>query len=101
MESRKKDIEVGTLVLLKEDNLPMLCWRRARVISCTKGDDDRVRVVELHLVTPFPPELQTGKEIEQNIKNTDIEKKKAVAVSKTKRIRNMQGLTSVECPRKE
>lgn len=40
----------GTLVLLKEDNLPLLQWALGRVISVFPGDDNIVRVVNVQTV---------------------------------------------------
>lgn len=42
-----KDIAVGTLVVLKEDDLAPLCWPLGRIVSATPGPDGLVRVVEV------------------------------------------------------
>ncbi|XP_038117267.1 uncharacterized protein LOC119769328 [Culex quinquefasciatus] len=42
---QRDNINVGTLVLLKEDNLPPLKWRYGRVIRVCRGDDNNIRVV--------------------------------------------------------
>lgn len=41
------DLKVNDLVLIKEENLPPLKWRRGRVIDTFKGADNRVRTVFL------------------------------------------------------
>ena len=38
-------MEVGDLVLIKEDNLPPLKWSKGRVLSVSPGADGFVRVV--------------------------------------------------------
>ena len=44
--TRKRDnLHVGTMVLVKEDNLPPQKWRLGRVTEVFKGDDGNVRVV--------------------------------------------------------
>lgn len=45
-----KNIEVGDLVLLKEDGLPPFHWKLARITAVFPGKDDITRVV--HLKTP-------------------------------------------------
>ncbi|XP_053698875.1 uncharacterized protein LOC128745829 [Sabethes cyaneus] len=42
---RRNNVSIGTMVLVKEDNLPPLKWRVGRVVNCFKGDDDHIRVV--------------------------------------------------------
>ncbi|XP_030753188.1 uncharacterized protein LOC115880190 [Sitophilus oryzae] len=42
-----KNIDVGTLVLLKEDDTPPLHWPLARVIEVFPGGDGKIRVVTL------------------------------------------------------
>lgn len=44
------NLKVGTLVLLKEDNLPPLQWAIGRIISVHPGEDDVVRVVNVRTV---------------------------------------------------
>lgn len=44
------NINVGQLVILRKDNVPILEWPMARVVSTYPGPDGRVRVVEV--VTP-------------------------------------------------
>lgn len=39
------NIEVGEIVLMKEDNTPLMVWRKARVIETFPGKDEYVRVV--------------------------------------------------------
>lgn len=44
--TRKRDnIAIGTLVLLKEDNLPPLKWKLGRVVDIHAGSDRNIRVV--------------------------------------------------------
>lgn len=43
----KRNLEVNTMVLLREDNMPPLKWRLGRVIKVMPGSDGRVRVVEV------------------------------------------------------
>lgn len=45
--SSEKNIQVGDLVLLKEDNVPSLKWVLGRVAELHPGDDDVVRVVSV------------------------------------------------------
>lgn len=42
-----KNIAVGTLVLIKDDDLPSMKWPLARVVEIFMGADGRVRVVNL------------------------------------------------------
>lgn len=41
------DIDVGTLVVLKEDNLHPLSWPLGRVVSVYPGPDGLIRVVDV------------------------------------------------------
>lgn len=43
-KSKGPEIEVGALVLLKEDNLPPLRWQLRRVIEVSTGKDGVIRV---------------------------------------------------------
>lgn len=43
----QKDLNIGDLVLLKEDNVPPLKWPRARIIDTLPGKDQKIRVVKL------------------------------------------------------
>ncbi|XP_073946806.1 uncharacterized protein [Choristoneura fumiferana] len=45
------NLKIGDLVLVKEDNLPPLQWRKARVSKLRPGADGVVRVVELRTST--------------------------------------------------
>lgn len=45
--SRRDNIKVGTMILLKEDNLPPLKWAIGRVVQIFQGKDGNVRVVEV------------------------------------------------------
>lgn len=45
------NVEVGTLVIIKEENLPPLQWTMARVISTFKDQNGKVRVVQLKTPT--------------------------------------------------
>ncbi|XP_036347054.1 uncharacterized protein LOC118756397 [Rhagoletis pomonella] len=45
--SRKPNIEIGTMVLVKDENLPPLKWPVARVIETIKGSDEVARVAVL------------------------------------------------------
>lgn len=44
-------LEVGTVVLIREDNIPPLKWRLGRVIKITAGSDGVVRVAEVRTST--------------------------------------------------
>lgn len=44
------NIEPGTLVLLKEDNLPSLKWPIARVTKAIPGKDGKVRVLKVKTI---------------------------------------------------
>ena len=46
-KSPSPDVQVGTMVLMKENNVPPLRWRLARVTEIHPGLDGRVRVVTL------------------------------------------------------
>nr|CAH7757847.1 unnamed protein product [Callosobruchus chinensis] len=41
------NLKVGTLVVIKDNNLPPLCWLMARVIDVHPGEDGIVRIVSL------------------------------------------------------
>ena len=44
-------IQVGSIVVLREDNLPPLCWPLARIIGLHPGSDGVVRVVTVKTAT--------------------------------------------------
>jgi len=44
-------LEVGTVVLMREDNIPPLRWRLGRVTKVTAGNDGEVRVAEVRTTT--------------------------------------------------
>ncbi|XP_062537816.1 uncharacterized protein LOC134206141 [Armigeres subalbatus] len=44
---RRNNIKVGTLVLVKEENLPPLKWRIGRITKIFMGDDNCIRVVDV------------------------------------------------------
>jgi hypothetical protein len=41
----KQPIELGSMVIVKEDNLPPLLWKLGRIIEIHKGSDDKIRTV--------------------------------------------------------
>lgn len=43
----RNNIGVGTMVLLKEDNLPPLKWRYGRITQVIRGQDGNIRVVDV------------------------------------------------------
>ena len=43
--------QLGMLVLIKEDNLPPLCWKMGRIVDCHPGSDGVVRVVTVQCAT--------------------------------------------------
>lgn len=43
----RNNIDVGTMVLLKEDNLPPLRWRYGRIARIIRGPDGNIRVVDV------------------------------------------------------
>ncbi|XP_041451111.1 uncharacterized protein LOC121404808 [Drosophila obscura] len=45
-----RDLEVGDLVVIKEDNIPSHEWRLGRVQKTYPGPDDKVRVIDLTTV---------------------------------------------------
>lgn len=49
--TQSPDVEIGQLVLLKEDNLPPSQWKMARVTEIHRGPDDKVRVVTIKTPT--------------------------------------------------
>lgn len=42
---QRDNVDVGTLVLLKDDNLPPLKWRYGRISRVHRGSDNNIRVV--------------------------------------------------------
>lgn len=46
-----KDVPEGTMVIMRDENVPPLEWRMARVIKTCPGEDGRTRVVELRTST--------------------------------------------------
>jgi len=42
-----KDLQVGNMVIVKDDNLPSCEWRLGRVVAIYPGSDSRVRVVDV------------------------------------------------------
>ncbi|XP_058840617.1 uncharacterized protein LOC131696100 [Topomyia yanbarensis] len=46
----RDNISIGTMVLLKEDNLPPLKWKYGRITNIIRGDDDNIRVVDVRTV---------------------------------------------------
>lgn len=47
---RGPKLNVGSVVLLKDDNLPPLRWRMERVFKVTSGKDGVIRVAEVKTV---------------------------------------------------
>ena len=45
------NVTIGDLVLVKEDNLPHLVWKRAVIIDLYTGRDELVRVVTMRTAT--------------------------------------------------
>lgn len=43
----RPNLEAGTMVLIKEDNLPPLCWKLGRILETFPGRDGVVRVVNV------------------------------------------------------
>lgn len=50
-DSKGPKLEVGTVVLIREDNLPPLKWRLGRVTNINTGGDGVVRVAEVRTST--------------------------------------------------
>ncbi|XP_055603791.1 uncharacterized protein LOC129752026 [Uranotaenia lowii] len=48
---RRSPIRVGSIVVLREDNVPPLCWPLARIIAVHPGHDNIVRVVTIKTAT--------------------------------------------------
>jgi len=44
-------VKIGDLVLVKEDNLPLLVWKKAMTIDIYSGRDGIVRVVSIRTAT--------------------------------------------------
>jgi hypothetical protein len=44
-------IRIGSIVILREDNIPPLCWPLARIIEVHPGTDGVVRVVSVKTAT--------------------------------------------------
>ena len=47
----QESIKIGTLVILKEDNLPPMSWKLGRIVDVYPGEDKIVRVVSVHKST--------------------------------------------------
>ena len=45
--THQNNIEVGTLIVEKDDNLPPMCWKLGRITEVHAGKDGHVRVVTL------------------------------------------------------
>ena len=43
----RDQVKVGSLVLLKQENLPPLSWNLGRIVAVFPGEDQHVRVVEV------------------------------------------------------
>ncbi|XP_048483697.1 uncharacterized protein LOC125488552 isoform X1 [Plutella xylostella] len=41
------NVKLGSLVILKEDNIPNMCWPMARIVKLFPGHDGKVRAVEV------------------------------------------------------
>ncbi|XP_043466286.1 uncharacterized protein LOC122501086 [Leptopilina heterotoma] len=50
-QSKEENPEIGTMVILKEDNIPPLRWHLGRIIEIHPGDDSIVRVVTVRTTT--------------------------------------------------
>ena len=48
----RRNMRVGDIVLIKEDNIPRNLWRKARIEEVYKDDDDLVRKVKLMVADP-------------------------------------------------
>lgn len=46
----RNNIDVGTMVLLKEDNLPPLKWKYGRITRIMRGTDGNIRVVDVKTI---------------------------------------------------
>ncbi|UYV65898.1 hypothetical protein LAZ67_3005839 [Cordylochernes scorpioides] len=51
MEVVTRQFEANQLVLIKEDNLPPLQWRLARILEVYPGSDQKVRVAQVRAAT--------------------------------------------------
>ena len=49
MEEKKKNLNVGDLVLLVEEDIPRGKWMTGRVRKIYKGEDNLVRVVDVEM----------------------------------------------------
>lgn len=45
----RRNVQVGDVVILKEDNIPRNEWKLARVVDTSEDDDGIVRKVELQM----------------------------------------------------
>ena len=45
--SKGPEIKLGSVVLIKEDNIPALQWRLCVVVNTQQGDDKIIRVVQV------------------------------------------------------
>ncbi len=46
-----ESIQIGSMVIIKEDNLPVLQWRLGRVTELHNGTDGQVRTVTVKTAT--------------------------------------------------
>ena len=86
----KENVKIGTMVILREDNVPPLKWKMGRIVNTISGKEGKVRVVEvkttsgsgdkiktiilkrsIHQVAPLPIEQEDPEK--QNIQTTDLE----------------------------
>ncbi|KAJ8971060.1 hypothetical protein NQ317_002752 [Molorchus minor] len=46
-QKEKNNIQIDDLVLLKDNNIPPLCWKLGRISAMFPGSDNKVRVVNV------------------------------------------------------
>lgn len=49
--SYQPSVTSGTMVIIKEDNLPPLMWKLGRIIACHPGKDNNSRMVSIQTAT--------------------------------------------------
>ncbi|XP_060665589.1 uncharacterized protein LOC132797835 [Drosophila nasuta] len=49
-QSHSRDLQIGDMVIIREENIPPQEWRLGRVLTACPGADERVRVVDIQTV---------------------------------------------------
>uniref|UniRef100_W8AJR2 DUF5641 domain-containing protein n=1 Tax=Ceratitis capitata TaxID=7213 RepID=W8AJR2_CERCA len=101
-KTKQKILKKDTLVLLKEENVSPMNWRRGRIEKAILGKDGKCRVVDvrtsngistraIHNVCPFPTEEKIIEEETVDLKEKDVQNKNR----KSYRIKNKNCLLTI------